>query len=88
VRRFDHVQIEGEVGFGKPEERAYRRALNVLKAAPSEAWIVGDNLEWEVAAPQRLGIYSVWHDHKLIGPPKGSSVHPDRIVQSITELLN
>src|SRR5215472_690229 len=24
--RFDHIQIEGEHGFGKPEERAYKHA--------------------------------------------------------------
>ncbi|WP_293454912.1 HAD hydrolase-like protein [Phenylobacterium sp.] len=48
-----------EHGFGKPEERAYRHALQALDADPSEVWMVGDNLEWEVAAPQRLGIYSI-----------------------------
>jgi putative hydrolase of the HAD superfamily len=61
--RFDHVQIEGEHGFGKPEERAYQHAMQALGVGPSETWMVGDNLEWEVVAPQRLGIYAVWHDH-------------------------
>ena len=36
ARRFDHIQIEGEHGFGKPEERAYTgtlcRALGVEAA--------------------------------------------------------
>ncbi len=27
THRFHHIQIEGEHGFGKPEERAYRHAL-------------------------------------------------------------
>ncbi|MEX0828484.1 MAG: HAD family hydrolase [Haliea sp.] len=26
-RRFDHIQIEGDVGFGKPDQRAYTTAL-------------------------------------------------------------
>ncbi len=87
VRHFDHVQVEGEMGFGKPEERAYRHALEALRAAPAEAWMVGDNLEWEVTAPQRLGVFGVWHDHLRTGLPEGSPHKPDRIVQSLTELL-
>ena len=31
--RFDHIQIEGEHGFGKPEERAYRHAMSALGVA-------------------------------------------------------
>lgn len=87
ARRFDHVQIEGEAGFGKPEERAYRHALAALGVEPHEAWMVGDNLEWEVAAPQRLGIFGVWHDHLGEGLPPGSPVRPDRIIRTLPELL-
>jgi putative hydrolase of the HAD superfamily len=88
ARLFDHVQIEGEAGFGKPEERAYRHALQSLAVEPHETWMVGDNLEWEVAAPQRLGIYAIWHDHLGHGLPPGSPIRPDRIVRTIAELLD
>jgi len=84
---FDHIQIEGEHGFGKPEERAYRHALAVLDAEAAQTWMVGDNLEWEVAAPQRLGIYAVWHDTAGEGLPTGSTARPDRIIRSLPELL-
>ena len=77
ARRFDHVQIEGEHGFGKPEERAYLHAMQALGVAASETWMVGDNLEWEVAAPQRLGIYAIWHDVTGEGLPPDSPVKPD-----------
>ena len=87
ARHFDHIQIEGEHGFGKPEERAYSHALEALDVAAAETWMVGDNLEWEVAAPQRLGIFGVWHDHLGDGLPPGSPVRPDRIIQCLSELL-
>jgi putative hydrolase of the HAD superfamily len=87
ARRFDHVQIEGEAGFGKPEARAYLHAMQALGVEAHETWMVGDNLEWEVAAPQRLGIYAIWHDHLGAGLPPGSPVKPDRIIRSIAELL-
>jgi putative hydrolase of the HAD superfamily len=85
--RFDHIQIEGEHGFGKPEEAAYRHALRSLGVAAHETWMVGDNLEWEVVAPQRLGIYAIWYDGYGVGLPPGSPIRPDRIIRTLPELL-
>lgn len=86
--RFDHIQIEGEHGFGKPEERAYTHAMAVLGVAPHETWMVGDNLEWEVVGPQRLGIHAIWHDGYGVGLPPGSPIKPDRIIRRLSELLS
>ncbi|HWA63196.1 MAG TPA: HAD family hydrolase [Caulobacteraceae bacterium] len=88
ARRFQHIQIEGEHGFGKPEERAYRHALGALGVGAAETWMVGDNLEWEVAAPQRLGIFSIWHDHRGEGLPKDAHVTPDHIITRLDQLLD
>jgi putative hydrolase of the HAD superfamily len=85
--RFDHIQIEGEHGFGKPEEQAYRHAMAALGVTADETWMVGDNLEWEVVAPQRLGIYAIWYDGYGVGLPPDSPVRPDRIIRSLPELL-
>jgi putative hydrolase of the HAD superfamily len=87
THRFHHIQIEGEHGFGKPEERAYRHALEALGVDASDTWMVGDNLEWEVVAPQRLGIHAIWHDVVGEGLPEGSTIRPDRIIRSLHELL-
>lgn len=87
THRFDHIQIEGEHGFGKPEERAYRHAMQALGVTAAETWMVGDNLEWEVEVPQRLGIYAIWIDAHGEGLPADSTVKPDRIIRSLTELL-
>ena len=86
VPLFHHVQIEGEAGFGKPQPRAYLHAMQALGVSAAETWMVGDNLEWEVAAPQRLGIFSIWHDHLGEGLPADAEVRPDRIIRSIAEL--
>ncbi len=88
THRFDHIQIEGERGFGKPEERAYRHALEKLGVEAQECWIVGDNLEWEVIAPQKLGIHAIWYDPHGAGVPQGHAAKPDRIVRTLTELLD
>ena len=86
THRFDHIQIEGEHGFGKPEERTYLHAMQALGVTAPETRMVGDNLEWEVEVPQRLGIYAIWMDTHGEGLPAGSTIKPDRI-RSLTELL-
>ena len=86
---FLHIQIEGEVGIGKPEPEAYRLALAALEAEPEETWMVGDNLEWEVAAPQALGIYAIWRDPKCRGIlPTHATVTPDRILTRLLDLVD
>ena len=84
--RFDHIRIEGEHGFGKPEERAYTHAMEILGVGPHETWMIGDNLEWEIVAPQRLGIYAIWHDGYEVGVPRNSPIRPDRIIRRLSEL--
>ena len=87
AHRFDHIQIEGEHGFGKPEEKAYLHAMEALGVTAPDTWMIGDNLEWEVEAPQRLGIYAIWIDVHGQGLPAESTIKPDRIIRSLTELL-
>lgn len=84
---FDIILIEGELGFGKPDARIYEKALNTLGITPKDAWMAGDNLEWDVEAPQKLGVYSIWVDFKKQGLPVGSPVKPDKIIYGISELL-
>ena len=87
ARYFDLIMIEEEFGAGKPEEQVYRHALQQLDSQPAETWMIGDNLEWEVAAPQRLGITGIWNDIRGRGLPAGSRVRPDRIVRSLRDVL-
>ena len=83
---FDVILIEGEVGFGKPDERIYHRALGALGVTASEVWMAGDNLEWDVAAPQKLGISGVWIDVRGRGMPTNGDARPDYVVRSLAEL--
>jgi putative hydrolase of the HAD superfamily len=87
VSLFDFILIEGEFGVGKPDERVYLHALEQLKVLPKEAWMVGDNLEWEVVIPQRLGMFAIWLDVAGKGLPESNSIHPDRIIRTLPELL-
>ncbi|WP_248924782.1 HAD family hydrolase [Paenibacillus hamazuiensis] len=86
---FDCILIEGEFGAGKPDERIYRYALEKLDAKPDETWMIGDNFEWEIAAPQRIGIKGIWVDHKGEGvPERFAQVKPYRIIRTLSEVLS
>jgi putative hydrolase of the HAD superfamily len=84
---FDYIGIEGEVGVGKPFAEAFTRALDALDATPADTWMVGDNLRFDVAGSQAVGIHAVWVDRYVRGLPDGGDVTPDRIVTAISELL-
>ena len=85
---FDSILVEGEFGAGKPDPRVYLHSLEQLEASPSETWMVGDNLEFDVGAPQKLGIKGIWVDGQAGGLPVASSVKPDRIVTRISQLVD
>jgi len=87
AHRFEHIQIEGEMGFGKPEDRAYGHAVNALNTTTEDCWIVGDNLEWEVKAPAKLGFRTVWHDFSDTGLPAASDAKPHHIITALPQLL-
>lgn len=84
---FDCVIVEGEFGKGKPDPEVYHHALTTLGAEAHETWMVGDNLEWEVAMPKQLGIYSVWVDFAAKGLPADAPAQPDRIIHNLAELV-
>jgi putative hydrolase of the HAD superfamily len=87
ARFFRAIVIEGEVGAGKPDAVVYERALASLGVtAGADVWMVGDNLEFDVAGSQRLGLHGVWIDRAGSGLPPAASVRPDRIVRALDEV--
>ena len=83
---FDVVLIESELGFGKPDRRFFARALDALGVQAGDAWMVGDNIAWEIAPAQALGIHDIWVDHAGTGVPADAPVQPTRVVSSVAEL--
>jgi putative hydrolase of the HAD superfamily len=86
ARHFDHVQIEGAAGFGKPSARAFQHALAALGAAPERAVMVGNDFEFDVLGAARAGLGAVWIDVDGAGRPPQPASHPFRVVRSIEEV--
>jgi putative hydrolase of the HAD superfamily len=86
-RYFDCIIVEGEFGCGKPHREVYETLFAELRADPRDMWSVGDNLEWDVGAPQSFGVHGIWVDASGARLPDNSPVRPDRIISSISELM-
>jgi putative hydrolase of the HAD superfamily len=87
-RYFDVIVIEGEFGCGKPDEAVYRHALDHLGARATDTWMVGDNLDFDVAGAQAVGIRGIWLDRASSGLPPNTPVRPDQIITSLSDLLS
>jgi putative hydrolase of the HAD superfamily len=84
---FDYILVEGEFGAGKPDKSVFTHTLGVLGASPEDTWMVGDDLNRDIAGAQSVGIHAVWVDWARKGLPETSTVSPDRIVSAISELI-
>ena len=60
ARYFDHIQVEGEFGAGKPDTRVYAHVLERLGASPQESMMVGDNFACDVVGPLVFGMRAAW----------------------------
>jgi putative hydrolase of the HAD superfamily len=84
-RWFEHILVSGEVQSWKPHPEIFRRALSLAEVSNSEALMVGDNLERDVAGAAAVGIGTVWirrYEHQQ--PIEG--ITPDLIVADLPEL--
>lgn len=86
VPHFDCILIEGEFGAGKPDESVFRHMLEQLGVAAGDTWMVGDDLQRDIAGAQALGLYTIWVDWRGGGLPESSPARPDLIVRNPSEL--
>ncbi|WP_158626086.1 HAD family hydrolase [Arsenicitalea aurantiaca] len=84
--RFDHIQVEEEAGFGKPDGRAYVDTLAALQIAPEDAMMIGDDLVWDVLAPKRLGMKGIWCNRLRAPLPPEAGVTPDLEITTLSQL--
>ena len=81
----DHVVTSHSVGWAKPHPAMFERALALAGAPASEAFMVGDDLDVDIAGAGALGIRTVWKRSTDIGLADVKP-WPDAVVTSLTEL--
>ena len=63
-RLFDCILIEGEQGYGKPDCRIIPDVLAKRDASTEYACMTGDNQNWNIIPPQKLGMGAIWVNGK------------------------
>ena len=74
--------------LGKPSPEYFAAALVEIDADPELAWMVGDDLEGDIAGAQRHGMRTVLVRTGKFRPDdlEGAGVLPDGIVSSMAQL--
>lgn len=85
---FDGIFIDGEQGVGKPEKEAYNNILKMFHVKPFEACMIGDHYLWEVVAPKKYGLKTVWVHRGELGIQENKEIKSDFIIGNISELLD
>jgi putative hydrolase of the HAD superfamily len=83
---FDYILVEGEFGIGKPDKKVFLHTLGKLNSQADSTIMIGDNLKWDIAGPQALGIRAVWIDWGNTGLPESSGIKPDYIISDLRRI--
>ena len=81
------AEVEATV-LGKPSAAYFAAAVEALDAAPELTWVVGDDIEADIAGAQRFGLRTVLVRTGKFRPDvlARSGVVPDFVVSSIADL--
>jgi len=82
---FDAAIFCVETGWTKPAEPIFRYALERLGADAERTLFVGDDAEWDVAGPQRIGMQAVLLDRN--GRRNGEGLPVIRSLEEVDALV-
>ena len=80
----DGVVSSHSVGWRKPHPAMFERALGIAGVRPEEAFMVGDNLEADIAGARRLGLRAIWR--RVGDAEESATIAPDATIRDLTEL--
>lgn len=60
----DKMYISGDLGYHKPDVRAFQKIQECLRILPEEAWYIGDSYESDIVGAHSAGWHSIWLNHR------------------------
>jgi putative hydrolase of the HAD superfamily len=85
---FDVIIIEEEFGVEKPDQRIFLHALDQLHISAHEAWMIGDDLDRDIAGSQQVGIFAIWCNVARQELLNTNTLRPDRVIYDLSEVLD
>lgn len=86
TERFEHIFIDTEIGYSKPDPRIFEYALDKMNLNAEDVWMIGDNIRWDVGGPQAIGITGVWINTKQVVIPENYEIVPELHCDSLLEV--
>ncbi|MCC7146068.1 MAG: HAD family hydrolase [Phycisphaeraceae bacterium] len=86
----DHLFVSAQIGFTKPDPRAFRHVMQTLDVLPDEAVMIGDSLAADIEGADRAGIRSIWLNRTgsvSIPPPSAVTVTSLAPAQAVLDLI-
>ena len=84
---FDFILTSAACSYRKPHPRIFELALSNWYFLPSEAVMVGDNLDADIRGAQNAGLFTAWITRRAGSRPEHlSSVRPSASLASLAEL--
>lgn len=80
--------LSSELGFGKPDTRIYRYALERVACDAKEAAMIGDRLDYDIAPAKRAGMLAIRlrRGPHAIQEPRSRDEIPDLTIATLTTL--
>jgi HAD superfamily hydrolase (TIGR01549 family) len=87
ARYFDFILTSAACSYRKPHRRIFELALSNWYFLPSEAVMVGDNLDADVRGAQSVGLFAVWIRRRAGERTADQlSIRPDESLSSLSDL--
>ena len=84
---FDFILTSAACSYRKPHRRIFELALSNWYFLPSEAVMVGDNLDADVSGAQSVGLYAIWISRRAGSQTvEQLSAQPEASISSLYEL--
>ncbi len=80
---FDKMIISSDIGLRKPDEKAYKLALNTLGVSGECCWFVDDQLK-NLEKAARIGVKTIHYPRE----PEENAFVPDYTIKSLRDLTN
>lgn len=85
---FREVATARDLGAAKPDPEFFRAILRRIGCKPSEAVMVGDHFDTDIAGAKRAGLWTVWFNPSGKGAPAGGESRADATIRDLRELEN
>lgn len=89
---FHHIYLSDSIGYLKPDPQFFLHILGEQHLKPSEVAMVGDDLEYDIAPAQALGMRTIWIRRDIglaLAEERGleGKIVPDYTIDSLNELV-